>query len=449
MIEREHIFPAIRLPSLHLPSLRREHWITSAILRMPLLGAAMVEREHIWPAVRLPSLRLPSLRREHWAASFILSTVIGLYLLAGINLVGISDGLAIARAPADLVAAVGKQAPAPEPLKFVKIAPQDAVALNASIPLADLPNPAARPFKLSAASSVDRARALHCLTQAVYYEAAIEPIEGQRAVAQVVLNRVRHPAYPKSVCGVVYQGSERRTGCQFTFTCDGSLARRPSAGLWQTARQVAEAALDGYVHKPVGWSTHYHTNWVVPYWSSSLVKAAIVGTHIFYRWTGGWGTGPAFTGRYAGVEPDTSAIRLAANTTDAAAAAAAALAKLTPEELAAAERLPDGTVGPASSVDSFQRAVLRRYEAMPGSAVTALLASQAKEGDKSMRWALTGEAAKEAPLGSKNSPAVRTTPSRASPPRAAAAAAPAAKADADAGGPAVATTPAAATSGSD
>ncbi len=420
----------------------------TAILRVPVLGAAMLEREHIWPALSLPSLRLPSLRREHWIASFVLGTMIGLYLLAGVNLIGVPDGRAIAKAPADLAAAV-RQPPAPEPLKFVKIAPQDAVALNASIPLSELPNPAARPFKLSAASSSDRARALHCLTQAVYYEAAIEPLDGQRAVAQVVLTRVRHPAYPKSVCGVVYQGSERATGCQFTFTCDGSLARAPSAGLWQTARQIAEAALAGYVHKPVGWATHYHTNWVVPYWSSSLVKAAVVGTHIFYRWTGGWGTGPAFTGRYAGIEPDTSSLaRLAsADPRDAAAAAAAAaIAKLSPEELAHAEKLPDGTVAPASSMDSFQRAVLRRYEPMPGSAVTALLASQAKEGDKSMRWALAGEAAapKVAPLGSNAAAAGRSAA-----PRVANAAVPVKKVEAAAPAPAAAAPAAAATSGTD
>ena len=80
---------------------------------------------------------------------------------------------------------------------------------------------AAEPFSAATAK-----RDLECLAEAVYYEARSEPQEGQRAVAQVVLNRVRHIAYPGTICGVVYQGSERRTGCQFTFTCDGSLARR-------------------------------------------------------------------------------------------------------------------------------------------------------------------------------------------------------------------------------
>ncbi|MFN5901342.1 MAG: cell wall hydrolase, partial [Novosphingobium sp.] len=74
-------------------------------------------------------------------------------------------------------------------------------------------------------SGVDRSRALQCLAAAVYYEARSESDVGQRAVAQVVLNRVAHPSYPNTVCGVVYQGSERTTGCQFSFTCDGSLAK--------------------------------------------------------------------------------------------------------------------------------------------------------------------------------------------------------------------------------
>jgi spore germination cell wall hydrolase CwlJ-like protein len=375
-----------------------------AVLRVPFLRAAMLERESLWPDLRL---RAPALRREHWLASFALALLIGFYLFAGFNPTGAPDGRAAARTPANLSDAV-KGVPAPEPLKFVEIAPQDAVALNAAVPVSTLPNPAARPFVLRAASSADRERALQCLTQAVYYEAAIEPLDGQRAVAQVVLNRVRHPAYPNSVCGVVYQGAERSTGCQFTFTCDGSLARTPNAGLWRQARQIAEAALAGKVFKPVGWATHYHTNWVVPYWSSSLVKAALVGTHIFYRWTGGWGTGPAFTSRYAGIEPDAAARMAAAKTVDGAAAAAAVLASLTPEQIAAADK--EGKLPVAGSVDSFQRAVLRRYEPMPGAALTALLASQAGSGEgaasASARWALAGEAAatKVAPLGSKATP---------------------------------------------
>lgn len=146
-------------------------------------------------------------------------------------------------------------------------------------------------------------RALQCLTQAIYFEARSESDDGQRAVAQVVLNRVRHPRYPDSVCGVVYQGSERRTGCQFTFTCDGSLRRTPSAEGWARARRYAEEALGGFVFSPVGLSTFYHANYVMPAWAPRLAKVTQIGAHIFYRLPGGWGQPGAFSDRYAGVEP--------------------------------------------------------------------------------------------------------------------------------------------------
>lgn len=177
--------------------------------------------------------------------------------------------------------------------------PAQAYALNASIPVSGLPNPAARPFVLDTGSEAG-ARALDCLTAAIYYEAAYESHAGQAAVAQVVLNRVRHPAYPKSICGVVLQGADRRTGCQFTFTCDGALGRSPVPEVWARCRAVAIAALNGRVEKSVGNATHYHTQWVHPYWSGSLLKVRVVGAHIFYRWTGGWGLAGSFRGRYLG-----------------------------------------------------------------------------------------------------------------------------------------------------
>jgi spore germination cell wall hydrolase CwlJ-like protein len=192
--------------------------------------------------------------------------------------------------------------PPPLPQALQPVAPATAAALNAAIPVADIANPAARPFALRTRSVIDRMQSIDCLTQAVYYEAASEPDDGQRAVAQVVLNRVRHPSYPNSVCGVVYQGHERTTGCQFTFTCDGSLFRTPSVGGWARARRVAAAALSGQVFEPVGHSTHYHANYVLPYWASSLVKSAVIGAHIFYRWNGSWGQPAAFNQAYAGVE---------------------------------------------------------------------------------------------------------------------------------------------------
>ena len=163
--------------------------------------------------------------------------------------------------------------------------------------------PAARALK-AAGTALDRARALTCLTQAIYYEAASEPDAGQRAVAQVVLNRVAHPAYPKTVCGVVYQGSDRPTGCQFTFTCDGALARVPSRLFWNRAEAVARQALAGAVYAPVGLATHYHTLAVHPYWADTLAFAGTIGAHRFYRLGGPAGAAATFNAAaYRGSEP--------------------------------------------------------------------------------------------------------------------------------------------------
>lgn len=158
-----------------------------------------------------------------------------------------------------------------------------------------------------------QAAALDCMTAAVYYEAANESISGQRAVAQVILNRVRHPAFPDSVCGVVFQGSERATGCQFTFTCDGSLYRKPSPALWSQARTVAAGALGGFVEASVGHATHYHAKYVVPYWAPSLTKLTTIGMHIFYQWKGGWSKPSAFSDRYAAAELMPAKLRTALN----------------------------------------------------------------------------------------------------------------------------------------
>lgn len=152
-------------------------------------------------------------------------------------------------------------------------------------------------------SGNDIARAQECLTTAIYYEAASESDAGQRAVAQVVLNRVAHSAWPSTVCGVVYQGSARSTGCQFSFTCDGSLARRPSRGGWERASRIARAALAGTVYEPVGLSTHYHTLAVHPYWAPSLTRTTTIGAHVFYRWPGAAGERAAFAFDYDGGEP--------------------------------------------------------------------------------------------------------------------------------------------------
>jgi hypothetical protein len=162
---------------------------------------------------------------------------------------------------------------------------------------------AAEPFAASPDPEMFE-RSLQCLSEAVYYEARSEPDEGQRAVAQVVLNRVRHPAYPGSVCGVVYQGSERVTGCQFSFTCDGSMGRGIEPYAWERARRIAEAALRGSVYRPVGLATNYHTTAISPYWAPSLVQQAVIGAHIFYRRPGQGGLAEAFDQAPTGEEPE-------------------------------------------------------------------------------------------------------------------------------------------------
>jgi spore germination cell wall hydrolase CwlJ-like protein len=179
----------------------------------------------------------------------------------------------------------------------------DAMKLNAATPNASQYLRTAAPFVFRPATDVDRRRALRCLTQGVYYEAALEPTAGQEAVAQVILNRVRDPNYANTICGVVFEGAERTTGCQFSFTCDGALGQAPVSWAWERAKRVAERALAGHVSAAVGTATHYHADYVHPWWSPTLNKLTQIGAHIFYRWKGVYGEPAAFSQRYSGHEP--------------------------------------------------------------------------------------------------------------------------------------------------
>ena len=178
----------------------------------------------------------------------------------------------------------------------------EAQRLNAAIAPASGALRPALPFVFKG-SAEDRRRALRCLTQAVYYEAALEPDNGQAGVAQVVLNRVRDPNYANTVCGVVFEGAERVTGCQFSFTCDGSLGQAPVGWAWERARKVAERALNGAVAQEVGTATHYHADYVHPWWAPTVAKVTQIGAHIFYRWKGVYGETAAFRKTYNGREP--------------------------------------------------------------------------------------------------------------------------------------------------
>ncbi|MGV8928682.1 MAG: cell wall hydrolase [Brevundimonas sp.] len=179
----------------------------------------------------------------------------------------------------------------------------DAMKLNAATPDASTFLRVAQPFVFKPVTAEDRRRALRCLTQGIYYEAALEPTEGQEAVAQVILNRVRDPNYAGSVCGVVFEGAERTTGCQFSFTCDGALAQAPVGWAWNRAKVVAERALAGHVSARVGTATHYHADYVHPWWAPTLNKLTQIGAHIFYRWKGVYGEPEAFRQAYSGREP--------------------------------------------------------------------------------------------------------------------------------------------------
>ncbi|HLK25123.1 MAG TPA: cell wall hydrolase [Caulobacteraceae bacterium] len=199
------------------------------------------------------------------------------------------------------------KAPARHPILIPANALGKAGVPAGAITFALEPDAPARPFVLNA-SAHDRELAERCLAQAVYYEAGRQPLAGQEAVAQTVLNRLRHPDYPKSVCGVVYEGSQLRTGCQFSFTCDGSLRRTPDPQLWSQATAVAKQALNGFVMTKVGTATYYHADYVRPFWAGALKRITQIGAHIFYRWPGPSGDATAFNGQYAGHETDLSGV---------------------------------------------------------------------------------------------------------------------------------------------
>lgn len=190
----------------------------------------------------------------------------------------------------------------PPPDLLRPLSAEEATKENSDRPFVARPDTPAARFVLKT-DAEDRSRAITCLAQAVYYEAAGEGMDGGRAVAQVVLNRLHHPGYPSTICGVVYEGAERPTGCQFSFTCDGSMKRVPVPLLWTRSRDIAEQAIAGKVFAPIGHATHYHADYVLPFWADSLDKSVQVGRHIFYRLPKILGEARAFSQRYGGTEP--------------------------------------------------------------------------------------------------------------------------------------------------
>ncbi|RUZ71748.1 cell wall hydrolase [Mesorhizobium sp. M7A.F.Ca.US.006.01.1.1] len=129
-----------------------------------------------------------------------------------------------------------------------------------------------------------------CLANGIYFEARSESVRGQAAVAQVILNRVRNPTYPNSICGVVYQNDSWFNRCQFSFACDGRKKRVDSPAAYKTAQEIAMAVTAGKIFIPeVGSSTHYYAQYVHPGWARTMQKMTKIGLHIFYRtYGGGW-----------------------------------------------------------------------------------------------------------------------------------------------------------------
>jgi hypothetical protein len=138
--------------------------------------------------------------------------------------------------------------------------------------------------------SVHDAKQQKCLAEGIYFEARSESESGQAAVAQVILNRVRNPTYPDTICGVVYQNKHKRNACQFSFACDGIKDRVRSKRAWRVAQRIAKDVTEGKTWlEEIGDSTHYYAYYVRPGWASRMIQADRIGAHLFYRTKrGGW-----------------------------------------------------------------------------------------------------------------------------------------------------------------
>jgi hypothetical protein len=219
------------------------------------------------------------------ARLFAFATAIGLTVGAGVAGAYAAGGMTADAVGEDQT---GKQIPLPQIGMQLDAMQHDAAVKAGTVsPLDRLLGPGVGPAALPTtplrvADPIALVHDIDCLTAAVYYEARGEPREGQAAVAQVVLNRVRDSGFPKSVCGVVYQGLASHA-CQFSFACDGSADARREPAAWARARSVADRALGGYVMSAVGGATHYHVADLGEIWGGQMVRIAQIGQHVFYR----------------------------------------------------------------------------------------------------------------------------------------------------------------------
>jgi spore germination cell wall hydrolase CwlJ-like protein len=248
---------------------------------------------------------------------------------------------------------------------------------------ASLAGPAAKPFQYAAART---ATDLDCLTEAVYYEARGEGPAGEAAVAQVVLNRVRHPAFPNTICGVVFQG------CQFSFACNGAMNRHREPAAWREARRIAKRALAGAVVANIGNATHFHTLGVDPAWGPRLMRVAQVGYHVFYRMGGRAGRPGAFS---AQPQPSTDSMDAAPTIENAP-----VLASIVPTPASALAQAVF-TSGPAAPkvqlVDPATTALSRPAEAVAAPKVTVPAAAQAASAPTATKVEVSTTAPRSAP----------------------------------------------------
>lgn len=157
---------------------------------------------------------------------------------------------------------------------------------------ADLPPTVFDSAAASTAASAVSSKQLWCLATAIYFEARGESYRGQVAVGQVVMNRVKHPLYPNTICGVVFQNQTKRNACQFSFACDGIPERVTEQKSWTQAMKIAEDILSGAEYLPeVGKATHYHATYVYPHWAPRMKKITKIGLHVFYQFKRGWNFG--------------------------------------------------------------------------------------------------------------------------------------------------------------
>lgn len=195
-------------------------------------------------------------------------------------------GFLILSAALWLLAAPGAQAQPtamPEVMALAETAPRLPSVLQSRFPQTQPPPQAMRldPELIARLPAQRGNRDWQCLTEALYFEARGEPLKGQVAVAEVILNRVDSPAYPKSVCGVVHQGSGGQ--CQFSYTCDGRPDKIRERAAFVKAGKVARLMLDGAPRALTGGATHFHTRAVRPGWARRLPQTAAIGQHLFYR----------------------------------------------------------------------------------------------------------------------------------------------------------------------